>query len=86
VFLGQFLYQFFGLVARGFHKGVVHEEVHLRGAEVLREEMAQSLERLIVDLDVLESVAGDMYRLIIFIDSVCYFVSCEKVHVYTYEF
>ena len=28
------------------------------------------LERLIVDLDVLESVAGDMYRLIIFIDCV----------------
>jgi hypothetical protein len=28
------------------------------------------LERLIVELDVLESVAGDMYRLIIFIDSV----------------
>ena len=53
---------------------------------MLREEMAQSLERLIVDLDVLESVAGDMYRLIIIIDSVCYFASCEKVHVYTYEF
>ena len=53
---------------------------------MLREEMAQSLERLIVDLDVLESVAGDMYRLIIIIDSVCYFVSCEKVHIYTYEF
>ena len=48
--------------------------------------MAQSHERLIVDLDVLESVAGDMYRLIIFIDSVCYFVSCEKVHICTYEF
>ena len=30
----------------------------------------EDLERLIVDLDVLESVAGDMYRLIIFIDSV----------------
>lgn len=49
VFLGQILCEIFGLVARGFHKGVVHEEVHLRGAEVLREEMAQSLALFMVE-------------------------------------
>ena len=109
VFLGQFLHQFLGLKTRGFHLGIVHEEAYFRGAEVLREEMAQSLalfmveqlglrggrlgmksvlwceiiiivsigigrvedlERLIVELDVLESVAGDMHRMIVSIDSV----------------
>ena len=108
VFLGQFL-EVFGLKVGVFHLGIVHEEAYFRGAEVLREEMAQvlalfiveqlglrgggigmksvlwceiivivsigigrveDLERLIVELDVLESVAGDMHRMIVSIDSV----------------
>ena len=48
VFFGQFL-EVLGLKFGLFHLGIVHKEIYLNGAEVIRQEMVQGFALLIVE-------------------------------------